>query len=85
MGDKIPENKLPEQVNSFFASIGAKLMGKFATIENHLKQFTPEMNHTIFDIEQIESFNVIAKLDEMSEFMSSGMTNISSGFMISAN
>ena len=83
-GEKRPITKSPEQVNSFFASIGAKLTSKFATVENCQKQFIPLLNKTILDIDHVDRFDVIAKLDEMSVSKSSGMTNISSGFIITA-
>ena len=71
-------------MNSFFATIGAKLTSKFTTVDNSKKHFVPLMNDIIFDIDHVERPEILAKLDEMSVSKSSGMANISSGFIVSS-
>ena len=81
-GEKIPDVKLPERINDFFAGIGARLTGRFPTIHNDDKTFKPQINPQVFDLQNVNKYDLLFKMDEMSSKKSSGMDNISSVFVM---
>lgn len=83
-GDKIPERKLPESVNDFFAKIGASLASKFTDIDKKDKSYIPITNDTSYELQAISKEEVKRILNEMSPDKASGMADISSAFLMSA-
>ena len=79
-GEKIPIPDLPERVNDFLSTIGAKLTSKFPTIPENQKRFIPKTNPIKFDIKTVNKYDLMFKLEETDLTKSSGMTNISTTF-----
>ena len=80
-GAKIAQEKIPDVINDFFASIGPRLARPFQNMPRTSNIFTPINNCAEFDLVPITEQDVIKKVNEISIYKSSGIDNISSQIM----
>jgi hypothetical protein len=80
-GERIPEHRMPEEINNFFVGIGATLAEKFTDIRDEDKRYTPVENTMKFDIGEVNQEDVLEKIKLISIYKSSGMDNISAAFV----
>ena len=77
-GIKIDEKKLPEKINSFFVGIGEKLANKFESKQNNLAQGNKiTINPNKYDLVPTTEAEVKYRISEISNYKSSGLTNVS--------
>ena len=81
-GERIADQDLPEEINDFFVSIGAKLTGQFRTIRHEDKIFIPDTNPTKFDMGETDRHEVLYNLTEITTTKSSGMVDLSADFLV---
>ena len=80
-GERIPDSKLPEKINTFFSEIGAKLALKYETIETNEKTFIPKQNETEYDIENVTEKEILKLITKIPTKKASGLKNLSAEFI----
>ena len=83
-GERIEARELPDKVNKYFAAIGPKLAKKFPHYTNNEKRFKPANNKKSFELNNINKEDIRDILKEFSQFKPSGLTDLSSAFVMSS-
>lgn len=78
---KIAEENLPEKINDYFVEIGPRLAKNIQTIPNNEKIYKAPINNKILNFRRVREGEVEDKLIAQSQYKSSGMANLSTGFL----
>ena len=80
-GEKVPDDKMPENINNFFIDIGEDLASKCKKIDPNNRKYNPPLNKANFTLQTVDSGVLLYMIQNLETHKPSGIDNMSSAFL----